>query len=125
MTRPPDSSYWVILKPGLLATDAGASVTVAFDSTSSDPPIVTIEFLRSWHHMGKAQFVCRAGCACTPAIVEANFPLRKYTEAEPFTLSNLSLTEPRGHPCEIKVTVLNETSSGEYRFALMTLAVTT
>ncbi|GIM07262.1 hypothetical protein Vretimale_11457, partial [Volvox reticuliferus] len=73
--------------------------------------------LRSYQHMGRAEISCVSGCSCTPILVDAHI-----TEHVSQTyLARLNVTQAA--VCEVAVTVLRETSSGQRKFKVSGVVV--
>jgi len=118
-------------KPGLVATEPGATATIVFDHTdASDAPFATVEYLRSYEHMGMANMACADGCECESVTVDAHYGRMRTSEHFSSTLKLLPISGSRGQQqsllpaqCKIVVTVLNSTTSGEHKFKLTGLTV--
>jgi len=61
------------VKPGLRSEVAGSWWRVALD-TGHDRFVIRLEFLTSYEKYGAARLSCRAGCTCTPRILNASRP---------------------------------------------------
>ena len=83
-------------------------------------PYVSLDHLTSWAGMGRALLECvqGSGCVCVPSVLDGHVPeehasLRAMHTVEVSTLER----------CAIRLTVLNESYSGEHRVKLMRIAV--
>lgn len=111
------------VKPGLVATSPGSTAIVAFQhDDASDAPFAAIEYLTSYEHMGIAQVRCQGGCMCPAETIDAHDASRKTSEhaSRMLRLSQVTVADAL---CELNVTVLGATSSGEHKFKLTGLVV--
>ena len=98
-------------KPGVSATRPGATLRLRVDTSRVRWPILSLQHLTSFEHMGRVRATC-AGCVCTPEEIDAHTMLRVSTTA----LHSLRVTPH--NKCELSLTVLNATSSGEHKWKL-------
>lgn len=108
-------------KPGLIASTPGASARVRVDTRarfSLGQPYVTLAYLTSYEHMGRANVSCARACSCQPVQVDAHATVGHKSVTRALTLH----VSPAA-ACELEVRVLPGTSSGEHKFKLMGLYV--
>ena len=98
-------------KPGVSATQPGATLRLRVDTSRVRWPILSLQHLTSFEHMGRVRATC-AGCVCAPEEIDAHTTLRVSTTA----VHSLRVT-PHSE-CELSLTVLNATSSGEHKWKL-------
>ena len=68
--------------------------------------------------MGKVKITCFADCACAPLVLDAHHDARY----SPYDLAWFSATPTTADGrCGVRLSVLNETSSGEHKFKLTAL----
>ena len=67
--------------------------------------------------MGKVRISCFADCACAPLVLDAHHDARY----SPYDLSWFGATPTGQGRCGVRLTVLDETSSGEHKFKLTAL----
>ena len=103
-------------KPGVSATRPGAILRLCVDTSRVRRPILTLQHLTSFEHMGRVRAAC-AGCACTPQVIDAHTAMRVSTTA----VRSLRVTPHL--ECELLLTVLNATSSGEHKWKLERLVL--
>jgi hypothetical protein len=125
-------------KPGLVATEPGSVAVIAFEHEDlSDAPFAALEYLRSYEHMGRASVECRADCACAQATIDTHDEAHRTSEHVSLTIAlapfgdggdgggGVRVVARDGEPavCELVVTVLNATSSGEHKMKLTGLVL--
>ena len=98
-------------KPGVSATQPGATLRLRVDTSRVRWPVLSLQHLTSFEHMGRVRATC-AGCVCAPEEIDAHTTLRVSTTA----VHSLRVT-PHSE-CELSLTVLNATSSGEHKWKL-------
>ena len=98
-------------KPGVSATRPGATLRLRVNTSRVRWPILSLQHLTSYEHMGRVLATC-AGCVCAPEEIDAHTTLRVSTTA----VRSLRVTPH--HECELSLTVLNTTSSGEHKWKL-------
>lgn len=135
-------------KPGYVAVAPGASLHVCYrgeykGTKSLDRPLRPVftggwwqfGYLRSWRSMGRVRGECVAGCSCPPRSWDAHQTKRvaqtavskllvsrqKLATSRRARAAILSAPSPSRCPCVIRLTTLNTTSSGGYRFKLTAL----
>lgn len=113
-----------VAKPGFMATAAGASVELQVNTRFRHTPVdaavaLTLEFLRSYEHMGNARLECLHLCACEPQLLNGTHDVKASVAAA----VTFNVTQSRH--CAIQLTVLNETQSGEHKVKLLALTVQT
>ncbi|GIL58946.1 hypothetical protein Vafri_13943 [Volvox africanus] len=100
---------------GYVATQPGARLVMRFDTRRPHLPpdhrvSLYLHYLKSYEHMGVASLRCTSGCECSTAEVDAHV-----TELwSQMYQVRLEATQSGG--CEVTLTVLPRTSSGEYKF---------
>jgi hypothetical protein len=81
----------------------------------NDSAKLVLTHLISYEHMGQASVECIKGCECRPSIIEGNHKSPSVPHEHIVHVSE--------HPeCEIKVTVLNSTTSGQHKVKLLSVA---
>jgi hypothetical protein len=118
-------------KPGFAAWRPGAKLDLCFS-----PPAAAIDrgevfewnlaYLRSYSQMGSARGECLRGCNCRPAVWNAHNGRARVSEHVTGTLRGIRLlrrvpSASRRCPCSIRLTVLNQTSSGGHKFKLVSV----
>ena len=98
-------------KPGVSATRPGATLRLRVDTSRVRWPILSLQHLTSFEHMGRVRATC-ASCLCVPREIDAHTALHVSTTA----VHSLRVT-PHSE-CELSLTVLNATSSGEHKWKL-------
>ncbi|KAG2425211.1 hypothetical protein HYH02_015038 [Chlamydomonas schloesseri] len=107
-------------KPGYIAKQPGAKLRLRLNTerslvghgpnTAAVKVQVFFHHLRSYEHMGVAQFSCVSGCQCDPKEVDGH-------HTEKVSQLYMMFLEVTQHPqCEVEITVLPKTSSGEHKF---------
>ena len=106
-------------KPGWQANTSGARCDFSYPITArgSEAHRVGVGFLKSYQHMGKVKITCFADCACAPLVLDAHHDARY----SPYDLSWFGATPTGQGRCGVRLTVLDETSSGEHKFKLTAL----
>lgn len=84
---------------------------------ASNMSVLHLGYLKSYEHMGVARVECISGCTCKPQDVDAHHTAHN---SQTF-VTRIEITKHRH--CHIQISVLSETSSGEHRFKVNTLAV--
>ncbi|GFR47718.1 hypothetical protein Agub_g9472 [Astrephomene gubernaculifera] len=126
---PPDAVgfFWVVEghdpqhpKVGYVANRAGSELRLRLDTRRAegaeaggeDRVAVFFHHLRSYQHMGVAEFSCVSGCTCERQEVDAHI-------AEHISQTYLvSLLVSQSAACEVAVRVLPRTTSGEHKFKI-------
>jgi hypothetical protein len=75
-------------------------------------PKLVLTHLISYERMGQARVECISGCKCRPTVIEGN-------HKSPSIPREHSVTVTQHPECQVKVTVLNTTTSGQYKVKLM------
>ena len=81
-------------------------------------PYVALDHLTSWRGMGRARIECVAGCTCAPTVLDGHLPDERASLRSMHTFEVSTLAK-----CALRLTVLNESRSGEHRVYLMRIAV--
>lgn len=112
----PNSTLWI-------------SIDAHFGNRADSGVSVSLAFLASWEHMGRAEITCKSGCSCANSTYEGHVSdhqhsISKFHEDINLVLpsSNRSQTSSR---CIIQIKVLPETLSGGHKVKLMHLTVKT
>lgn len=83
----------------------------------------SIEHLTSYEGMGRAMIRCVDGCACEPQTIDAH-RVDAHRNVSVFLQHTLTITG--GSPtCGVQLQVLNESSSGGFKFKVRTITLTT
>ena len=120
------------VSPGVLALVPGATLWVDLDalpsrsSASANGSVrVRISYLTSYEYMGKAILSCERRCTCTPLTLDAHRASGIGT-----TERNSSIFASRwfparvsATPCSLRLTVLQQTSSGGHKFKVNQISV--
>lgn len=111
-----------VYKAGWIANASGAvlqfTVHTRVPTLPADAqPLLRLQFLTSYEHMGAAELRCVSGCACAPERLEAHLKERVSVEHA----GGGRVTQSAA--CELRLTVLPETRSGEHKFKLLGLSV--
>ncbi|KAL4853770.1 Cell cycle and apoptosis regulator protein 2 [Chlorella vulgaris] len=80
---------------------------------------VAVAFLKSYQHMGWFEVVCEGGCSCEP--LKRSGHLQQEFNVSQLHLGHMFVTVSEA--CKLRMTVLNETESGEHKFKLIGLIV--
>lgn len=108
-------------KKGFVAWSPGSVLEFKVDTVRSgdaggqpgaDPVEVSIAFLTSYTHMGKARISCVSGCTCTTKDVDAHRVGQKAVSQ--LELAKVQATQAR--ECVVRVEVQKETQSGQNKF---------
>ncbi|PRW61115.1 hypothetical protein C2E21_0584 [Chlorella sorokiniana] len=76
-----------------------------------------LAYLVSYEHMGQAEVSCVSGCNCTTYKLDGHITERvSQTSMQTMELS-------RAEKCRLRITILNETSSGEHKVKVMGLII--
>lgn len=109
-------------KPGWVATRPGAFVDMAVNTLFRTSPAgqrtlsdVVVSFLKSYEHMGQADLSCVSGCECQATTVDAH-----HTDRISVTVT-ATLKVTSTERCVLRVLVRNETSSGNFKFKIVSL----
>lgn len=111
-------------KWGWVSEEVGSSIVLQIDTRSHDTIIdnnnnndMVLAYLRSYEHMGKFSVECISGCSCDGMKLNGHWTEHKsVTEIEIFPVSQHA-------ECEIRVKVLNGSSSGEHKVKLLGVMV--
>ncbi|GFR48090.1 hypothetical protein Agub_g9777 [Astrephomene gubernaculifera] len=111
-------------KPGYVATQPGSVLRFRIDTDRTalgaqpqDLVFVVFHYLRSYVHMGIAEFSCVSGCNCSSRRVDGHHA----PHVSQLYMAPLEVSQSR--QCEIQATVLPETSSGEHKFKVAGLVI--
>ena len=103
---------------------AAASATAAGRAAADGVDVVVqLEHLVSYQGMGRVRVECQAGCSCEPHIIDGHHVdgIRN-TSVFVFTaLAVHAFASPP--PCQLQITVLNDSSSGLHKFKMRSLRV--
>ena len=112
-------------KPGLVATQPGATLDLCYEHATPVRSTWSLAFLTAPRRLGKVRGTCLHGCRCPAKIWDAHLPM--FPNSEP-RMDQLAITAEKGErkgkgkaacPCTVRLTVLNETSSGTHKFKLL------
>ena len=114
-------------KPGLVATQPGATLDLCYEHATPVKSTWSLAFLTAPRGLGKVRGICLHGCHCPATTWDAHLPM--YPNSEP-RMDQLAITAGKGGgkgkgkgkavcPCTVRLTVLNETKSGAYKFKLL------
>ncbi|KAG2496419.1 hypothetical protein HYH03_005645 [Edaphochlamys debaryana] len=109
-------------KPGYIANATGSRLQVKVDTDRSvqspgEKVGVFFHHLKSYEHMGVADFSCVSGCECTPLVTDAHIK----QQVSQVYFARLDVTQSK--ECVIQVKVLEQTSSGERKFKVSGVVV--
>ena len=121
-------------KPGFVSRVPGATLSLSIPSHGPPhlgPRFVHVLYLQSFEHMGVALFSCAGACACDEIVVDAHNAQRVAGNA-PVSLETVAPAieiryegRPRSRAvCQLRVRVLPNTTSGEHKFKVTALIVT-
>lgn len=79
--------------------------------------MLALSYLRSYSDVGKARVECVSGCTCEPKVFDAK------NEARTSELHTERMEVTPAAECLLKLTVLEETSTGGHKFRLASVAV--
>jgi hypothetical protein len=113
-------------KPGLLATTAGAAVTVLLNTRFAKAPpdaavTLHVHYLTSYERMGDAELSCVAGCACADTRLNGTVPeafsvttiaALNVTQAERCALRLVARASPRGAKFKLLRLVVETAADG-------------
>lgn len=108
-------------KDGWVGMNAGDHLRLRVDTAEEHEcqrSNVSITYLRSYEHMGEADVSCAAGCSCASTRVNAHVAAERVSVHE-----YLTLQVSRSSACEIEVRISEDTTSGEYKFKIIGVAV--
>ncbi|KAG2488939.1 hypothetical protein HYH03_012560 [Edaphochlamys debaryana] len=113
-------------KWGFVAREPGAELVVRLDTrrrvaagAGPAPNTTQVYFhhLKSYEHMGKAEFRCSSNCTCEPLTVDGHHDkLISQTYIAPMLVSASA-------DCRVTIRVLHDTSSGEHKFKVSGVVV--
>ena len=120
--------------PGLLAERPGAVLSLELDTspvnhasastagtgTTHAQAAIQLDYLQSYQHMGILRVSCAEGCACEDTTIDAHFSGAKVS----VHVSRCIVVTP-AQRCVLRLETLQETSSGEHKFLLHELRVST
>lgn len=122
-------------KPGLVAERPGATLDLCYPHATPKQSIWSLAFLTAPRGLGKVRGTCLHGCHCPATIWDAHLPMFPNSEPRMDQLAITAGPDPKGEesatslpkgvanyetcPCTVRLTVLNETSSGAYKFKLL------
>ena len=114
----------MVPKPGLIATEPGSSVRLLvntrFPHTAEAAPVaLTVQYLRSYEHMGNAVLTCVHRCECEPQLLNGTHAVKVSTE----TAATFNITQSRH--CAVQLTVADATDSGEHKVKFLGFSVET
>ena len=115
-------------KPGLVATQAGASVTLCVASKGSGGSAVFVGYLESYEGMGRAAVSCANRCECgSGQVLDAHAPAQRVsvTAVRPVQVvmrrGDASASRVGKSCCELTLRVLPTSASGGSKFKVMSL----
>jgi len=120
-------------KPGLVATRPGAKLDLCYEHVTAKKSIWSLAFLTAPAGLGQVRGTCQHGCSCRATTWDAHLPM--FPNSEP-RMDQLAITSTGGPgraarraaawanrsavcPCIVRLTVLDETSSGAHKFKLL------
>lgn len=113
-------------KFGLRAADVGSSLVLRVNSAVLPPAsnasdtakvMLAVSYLRSYSDVGKARVECIAGCTCESKTLDAkNVRPTSELHTERMEIGPAAV-------CMLRLTILQETSTGGHKFRLASLAV--
>lgn len=98
-----------VLKPGLVAHEAGDELQVEIDTSHAVRPILSVQYLTSWEHMGTARLSCE-DCRCESVELRA---LRRDFRMSVMATQEVNVSAHEH--CRLRLHVLNETEHGSGR----------
>ena len=101
-------------KWGYVATVPGSSLLIRLDVVAHDAFSLVIHFLQSYTDMGSARVECAAGCECKASQVDAWHAVHN-SQTALFYIGGVR-RENGARECNIRVTVLNETTTAGHKF---------
>lgn len=110
-------------KYGYVSKVPGSKLTMMIDTSLggfanlAEGVQVLVAHLKSYEHMGKARISCVAGCTCLPATMDG------HTMNHASVTSFASITVSPSPQCMLEVENLFESSSGEFKFKVIGVAV--
>ena len=106
-------------KRGLTALLPGSRLEIELDTVPMEggQPIIAVEFLASYEHMGVAKVECIKGCTCKATIIDALWE-RKSSER-----ASQHMHVSAADNCVVRATLLNATTSREHKFKLIGIRV--
>lgn len=87
------------------------------DKAAGSKVMLAVSFLRSYSDVGRARIECAAGCSCGSKTLDGKNP-RPTSELHTERME----ISPAGE-CALKLTVLQESSTGGHKFRLSSVAV--
>jgi hypothetical protein len=113
-----------VYKPGWVASEAGAVMEVEIGTRFHTLPketdvSLTLAFLSSYEHMGRVEASCVRGCECDSAVFDAHSSQPEHVSVEAAGLLRVS----QARRCNVRLVVLEGTSSGERKWKLLGLTV--
>eukprot|EP00197_Chlamydomonas_leiostraca_P000253 CAMPEP_0202886252 /NCGR_PEP_ID=MMETSP1391-20130828/42080_1 /ASSEMBLY_ACC=CAM_ASM_000867 /TAXON_ID=1034604 /ORGANISM="Chlamydomonas leiostraca, Strain SAG 11-49" /LENGTH=649 /DNA_ID=CAMNT_0049569521 /DNA_START=113 /DNA_END=2062 /DNA_ORIENTATION=- len=108
-------------KPGWVASGPGSVIRIrlntkfTFTEDTSNKTTVTVTYLRSYEHMGRAKAECISGCKCASQTIDALDSSHRVSVMATFDL----VTAPPVDSCTIQVMVLKESSRKEHKFKIV------
>ena len=109
-------------KPGWIATEPGAVLRIELDThfAGAKSVLVQLTYLTSYEHMGTARASCVEGCSCQEATVNA------LVKGEHHSVPKVhALHATPSSRCVVQLEVLAESGSGENKFKLLQVVVST
>ena len=120
-------------KPGFIAYAAGATLEVCHPlprTSTTDQAPWRFAFLTSYQQMGQARGECTRGCHCQSKVFDAHRPglvsqpdvATLWPQAHAgsaYRAHQSAHAHDRACSCTIRLTVLNQTSSGKHKFKLI------
>ena len=108
-----------MFKPGFLALNPGAFFVLRLNTTVAEgrAAFVAVDYLTSYQHMGTFRMSCVRICECEERTVDAH------------TINGMSIFQNEMLPvssadgCDVRFEVLSDTSSGEHKVKIATVAV--
>ena len=102
---------------------AAASATAAGQAAAGGVDVVVLlEHLVSYQGMGRVRVECQAGCWCKPHIIDGH-RVDGIRNTSVFVFTALAVHAFALPPCQLQITVLNDSSSGLHKFKMRSLRV--
>ena len=97
-------------KPGLLATDAGATLAFELDLAGYRSPRLDLQHLASWRGVGRVGVSCSGGCSCGKERVVSGRSQLRHTKLETSTVPLVcgAACDGGGPACAIELRLLHE-----------------
>ena len=113
------------ISAGLVAMRPGAELRVRVDGWASSSAQLALEHLVSYEGMGTARLECIDSCTCEAQTIDAH-KTSEIRNTSVFVEHRFPATRALGNarPCEVRLTLLDETRSGAHKFKVRAITVT-